>query len=414
MRCVLVRLLGLLAASLAVLLPVLPSSGQSKIGATALFQTIDANARSRALGEATVALRGYAGAAQVNPATLGRAGFIQAGTDLSRAFAFRTPWPYTEGWIASPSVDVKVDRWALGYQYKDFGSDYEISYYSGDGVDYATSPIDIHDYAHKLAAAFDLRPNFTVGLGVNWIRSEELNFFAGGLDESGALSKQTTNSFSLDLGVFYERGVSVPYARLRPSLGWSLTDFGPTVRYGDQDLRYPLPMTMRGGAALQAETAAQVWGRPLFSLGFYGQLSKVLLQTDFLTGDFETDGPFRALFSTWGPYDVSINGDGSETVTVSTLDQISTQRGMEVSLINILYLRSGFFYESRYNGGRKYASGGWGIDLYYLALDRTWANRREDDFGDLSFWKLTARVPLGGEAEGNFWPDLLRYLKGSR
>ena len=413
MRCVLVRLLGLLAASVTILLPVLPSAGQA--GATALFQTIDANARSRALGEATVALRGYAGAAQVNPATIGLDGFVQTGTNLSGASLFRTLWPYG-AWITSPSVDVKLGRWALGYQYKGFDLDYEASYRANNEAGYITFKTDVYDYAHKLAAAFDLRPSLALGLGLNWIRSEDLDFFAENQDEVGSPATQTASGFSLDLGVFYERGFSVPYARLRPSLGWSLTDFGPTIRYGDRDLRDPLPMTMRGGAALQAETAAQLWSRPLLSLGLYGQLSKMLARTefDFVTGEREVYGPFRALFGTWGPYDVSLNADESEAITVSTLDQIATHRGLEMSLMHILYLRSGFFYESEYNGGRKLASGGWGLDLYYLALDRTWVHPQDGFVDEISFWKLTARVPLGGEAEGNFWPNLLRYLKGSR
>ena len=416
----LVRLLGSLALSTAGLLLVVPDVGQAQSiqsGSLASFQTIDPNARSRALGEATVALRGYAGAAQINPATIGRAGVVQAGTNLSGASVFQTPWPFG-GRIAGPSVDVKLGRWALGYQYKGFGFEYEASYRADNEAGYVTYKADDYDEAHKLAAAFDLRPNLTIGLGLNRIRSEISTSFYLDPDQVGPPEAQSASGFSLDLGVFYEHGFAIPYVRLTPSLGWSLTDFGRPLRYGDgdQDLRDPLPMTMRGGAALRAETAAEVWRRPLLSVGLYGQLSKLLARTDvnFATGEREVYGPFRALFGTWGPYERSLNPYDPEAVTVSALDQLVTHRGLEISLMQILYLRSGFFHETEYNGARQIASGGWGIDLYYLALDRTWMSSENGFFDELSFWKLTARVPLGGEGEGNFWPDLLRYLKSNR
>lgn len=87
----------------------------------ASFQTIIADPRSRALGEATVALRGYSSALSINPATIGRPGMVQGSTNLGledkAPHLYESPWlpaHFTEIGIANPTLDVRRGRWAAG------------------------------------------------------------------------------------------------------------------------------------------------------------------------------------------------------------------------------------------------------------------------------------------------------------
>ena len=403
-----------LTVSLAALLAAWPSQAQTYIGGVTFpSRTEAADAHSRALGGAAVALRGYAGAAQINPAAIGRAGTAQVSTNLSAGPAFRTPWHFNNGWLAGPTADVRLGRWAAAYQYQHLS--YGRHTYTDESGNVLRT-LESYDYAHELAAAYRPRPNLSAGLGLNLIRS------VPGAPPVAGDAPLRAGGFSLDLGLHYERAFAAPYVRLTPSLGWSLTDFGRPLRYGDEGQRDPLPMTMRGGLALQAETNARVLDRPLLRLGLYGQLSKVLTRTevDKQSGDRELYGPLRALFGAWRSYEI----DYGDPLTVGVRDQLTTHRGAEVALLGILSLRRGFYRRPVAGGAGVYvpesravSSGGWGLDLYYLALERawvSWASPISAGEVELSFWRLTARVPLGGEAEGNFWPDLLRYLQGSR
>ena len=61
---------------------------------SAFFQTIIVDPYSQALGEATVALRGYPGATSINPASIGRLNTVQFGSNLNPdgGELLRTPW----------------------------------------------------------------------------------------------------------------------------------------------------------------------------------------------------------------------------------------------------------------------------------------------------------------------------------
>ena len=48
-----------------------------------------------------------------------------------------------------------------------------------------------------------------------------------------------------------------------------------------------------------------------------------------------------------------------------------------------------------------------GVDLYYVALDYSKARSDDSFFDGMTFWRLTARVPLASSPD-NFWPELLR------
>ncbi len=381
-------------------------SAAQGVGA-AFFQTIIVDPYSQALGEATVALRGYPGAASINPAAIGRPQTIQLGSnwDSGSGGLFQTPWIpqfFENVWVASPAVDVRLRRWAFAYQFKQFTlADIEFR----DAQNNLLDIVDIKDRSHKVIVAYDLRPNLTLGLGLNLVRTQ-----FGSLLSINSLTSEVGTTVSLDLGVVYGLTFDVPYLRLKPSLGWSLTDFGRPIRFEGALRDDPLTMLMRGGLSPQAEVNEQWLRRPIVTVGLHGGLSKYLVAVD---DDGKPYGPFAALVKAWKPFEVRINALNDEVAEfkkIGALDQLITHAGLELSLLKMVFLRWGHFDEPEYIGDRTYGTFGFGVDLYYVALDYSKARSDDSFFDGMTFWRLTARVPLASSPD-NFWPELLRELR---
>lgn len=266
----------------------------------------------------------------------------------------------------------------------------------------------MYDSAHKIVAAYDVTEHLTLGAGANLIRSKLGTFSVGSQTEDVA------TGVSLDLGLLYDRTFEMGLGTLSPSFGWSLTDFGPMMEFEGSEQKDPLTMMMRGGISLQATSNRTVLNRPLATVGLHGNLSKMRVGGEFEDGSISYYGPIEALVKTWKPLDVvgTVNGEPGQAIeTLSVVEQFITHRGLELSLMEILYVRWGAFHEDDYNGGRQYATRGWGIDLYYLALDYSITTTDErNPLRDQSFWRLTASVPLETLPD-NFWPALLDIVR---
>lgn len=372
------------------------------------FLNIHVAPQTHALGSATAALEGYAGAGSINPATIGQKGHVQLSSPLSLGTSgiplLSSAWdlPVFERpvWIAAPSIAARWDRWAAEYEYKRFNL--EPSLEAGE-----TS----YDMAHTLTAAYEVTPSWRVGVGVRWLRSRIVR--QGRLSPSDGTARRselTATTFSVNLGMYYTRTLRTSYGTVRGAAGWSLTDLGPTYAYESRttDRRpseTPLPMTIRGGLALHLATAGRWHERPVFRIGLYGALSKVLAGRDSLEG--EPYGPFEALVKTWGP----VERPSSEGHRLTTWEQIVRHRGRELSVLDVLSVWRGRFYEDEENGARQFSTVGWELDLYYVALAHSWVGeaRENAQLRDLSFWQITGRVPLS-PSERNFWPDVLRWI----
>lgn len=359
-----------------------------------VFQKIVTDPEARALGEATVAERGILGAADLNPATIGSKGSARAGSNLviGGDVPFRTPWIFSTS-LSLAYADVKVGRWAGAYQYKhlDLGLR-ELR----DAQNNPTGSREAHDFTHKLAASYDVTERLTAGVGLNLIRHRTAP--AG----TTALGKSTEmDGTSFDLGLVYTRDWSFTPARLRGGVGWSLTDFGKKVSAD------PLPTTMRLGGSAAAASSASLLGRPIVEAAVYGALSKAIVRARFEPdATVRTDGPWRSLLTTWQPQAIHFDPDG-DPIVLGVWDQVVRHAGASASVLEILELRAGRLHEHTFNGARQYSTLGWGIDLYYVRLDRSWISSIEKGhpLERVDFWRLTARIPLTTD-EGNFWREL--------
>jgi len=375
-----------------------PRPVHAQVGLTAYnFQVVQPHPFVHALGNATVAARGYPGAIGVNPATIGTEGAVRAGStlNLSRGPAYSSPWFRSQFWIAAPSATGKIGPWAGGIQVKHFSrGDTEIRNPQGERV-FSGS---VFDQAIKLVGAYDLTSSVTVGGGVNLIRSRGVYQFDG---------KIKTHP-TIDVGVHYQAEAEQGFVKLRPSLGLSITDFGGNVSVQARPGDLAAPTTIRGGGALQLTAQSTHFGRPEWRVGLYGALSNQLVSGTFVEDEgteyFDADGPFKGLFSGWGSTRGVFMRSG-ERAEVGPWERITKHVGAEMSVLDLLSVRLGRFHESDDNGGRQYTVLGVGLDAYYVSLDASW-DFRDEPVDQLSYGRLTVRIPLS-DSPRNFWPALL-------
>ncbi len=361
------------------------------------FQTIQPHPQIHALGNATVAARGYPGAIGINPAAIGTDGAVRIGStlNLSRGPLYSSPWNVSPliNSIAAPSATVKVGRWAAGLQLKHFDwKDREFRNSQGE-----TIGTTAHQQSIKGATAYEVNPKVTVGAGINLIRSR-LPFRFG---------RDIEHHFTFDLGVQYQTQVEKDLATLRPALGLSLTDFGGNVSYENRSGDLAAPTMIRGGGGLQIVSRSKQFGRPEWRIGLYGALSNQLVNGAFRdsTGHFEADGPFKALFTGWGST-AGVSQSRGERAEVSPWGRITKHAGLEMSALDLLSIRLGRFHENEDNGSRQYTALGLGLNAYYVSLDASWTLGDEDPFQQFSYGRLTVRIPLS-DSSRNFWPALL-------
>ena len=386
-----------------------PSSRAQSGQTTALFLKIHPQPRIHALGKATVALDGYSGAIDVNPATIGEPGVARFGTNMGAGASplYASDWlPDARGlgelWVSNGGGSVRRDSWAVGahWKYLSLGS---IEVRDADGRSLGT--YDLAEWETTVAGAYDVTRGLTLGMGAKVIRIERLG-------RSENPEPEGTTSTAIDLGVQYDRSYPLGSAKLRPLLGWSLTNFGPNIELDDSDPGdQALPLTMRAGAGGELATARQWQNRSVLQLGVYGALSKRLSHSrivcDSGAGDStcyaDADGPLRALFSTgWKARELPF-GTGDDA-RLSAWEQTIKHVGVEVQFAEILSFQWGRFKEHEHNGNRQYTSFGFGLDLHFVILEHAWT----DGEGrlDNSFWRLTGRIPLDGPIPSNFWPDV--------
>jgi len=355
-----------------------------------------------AMGGGTVALRGRPGAVDVNPAAIGQDGRIQAGVDAGLDPFLASDFIFGQT-ITSPFITIKSSRWAAGLQFIQFSYG-EFEQFSPSGRSLGT--VEKRHRTVKALGAYDVSETWTVGAAIGY--SAE-GFAQPDVDDA--------RSLTIDLGVHgeWERALSSG-GRLRPSVGLSLTDFGPnsTIVEGGSpsagitgDVEVATPTRLHLGGALVYESGAKPYGRPAMRLTGHLGLSKEMVRLeDSGTGGIDAANPFAALVQSWKPAatEIFLDGDGVRQVTtVGAWGQIVKHVGVEVTALDLVSLRL----------GRKIAdetfevnatAAGVGVDLVYVRLDyATTLTSSVDAWEDLSYFRLTARLPLDGRFDRHGW-----------
>jgi len=176
------------------------------------------------------------------------------------------------------------------------------------------------------------------------------------------------NAFAFDLGMFYTKELRVNGQNALMNYGMSFTNIGSTISYSD-DIKNFLPMNLRLGGAFMYEIDEYN------SIGATVDFNKLLAPTttyikneddDFIIAEETTDvSVATAIVESF--YDApGING---MSPFEEEIKEINTSVGIEYWYDKKLAFRSGFFYEPKEKGNRKYVTVGAGFKLNVFGID---------------------------------------------
>ncbi len=207
-------------------------------------------------------------------------------------------------------------------------------------------------YSRKLSEKFGL------GLGLKYVYSNLTGAFVSDV--------RPLNTAAVDIGVFYTTPLQVKTSNSTLSFGANVSNLGGKIKYvsgGDNSKKDFLPMNLRVGTAYTHEL--DMYNKITIALDFNKLLTPSPL---IIKGKDGTDSllyyPDKGLMSgLFGSFSDAPDGLKEE------LREITTSLGFEYTYNNIFIARAGYFNESKYKGGRKYISFGFGLRYNDLGFD---------------------------------------------
>ena len=219
-----------------------------------------------------------------------------------------------------------------------------------------------------------------MGINLKYINSNLI----GDLLVNNQASKPGT-TVAGDISFFYKK--SLPTSKKKESgtdyaFGLVIQNIGGKVNYG-REFDYYLPANLKFGTGITFRMD------PKNTFNILLDANKPLVPTPQLDGTIPQVSAMQAIFTSFN--------DAPEQY--GELAEFRGSFGAEYVYDNLLALRTGFFYENKYRGGRQYATAGIGLKL-------------KEDYGlDLAYL-----VPVNsGNPLANTWRmSLILHLNGSR
>jgi hypothetical protein len=225
-----------------------------------------------------------------------------------------------------------------------------------------------------------LSQSFSMGINLKYINSNLI----GDLLVNNQASKPGT-TVAGDISFFYKK--SLPTSKKKESgtdyaFGLVIQNIGGKVNYG-REFDYYLPANLKFGTGITFRMD------PKNTFNILLDANKPLVPTPQLDGSIPQVSAMQAIFTSFN--------DAPEKY--GELAEFRGSFGAEYVYDNLLALRTGFFYENKFRGGRQYATAGIGLKL-------------KEDYGlDLAYL-----VPVNsGNPLANTWRmSLILHLNGSR
>lgn len=378
MRSLLIILMGFLFS--------LEASGQyTSISVPVLDEPM--NSRNFALGNSLVSITHNSLGSYINPASIDHEGlptlgyYLHENDGISGYFKNRTQNIY---------AGFSTGKFDIALSYLDFRNIFD------DEALILDEPF--RENAFKLSTAYIFENGLRAGIGLSYLKSD-----TGDNQIYTDREYSPATSFFVDLGVQYQKVYQKGEDwKLTPSFGASLTNFGQSVSYYNDEDTDPLPVRLKAGTGITAEYGGEIFG--MKSVRVLGSLavSKYMVRQEkkAIENNGQSDtvyvamNAFEALFRSWGTYTWY---DGMNYQEASLGQQLMFHSGIEVVFLETFALRAGYQKASEVNFPYTVQTGGFGINLGYLAFDYTrfyYPEGRPSERGNT--WNITARIPLGG------------------
>lgn len=334
------------------------------------FLLISPDSRSAALGDAGVASSPDANAIFWNTAKLA---FMDKSAGVSLSYA---PW----------LRDLVGDMGLInGSYYKKIGKNQALTagltYFNQGQIEFTnqqgTSMGNFQSREFALTGGYTRRlgQDFSMGLNLKYINSNLI----GDLLVNNQASKPGT-SVAGDISFFYkkdrptqnkEKGTDIAF-------GLVLQNIGGKVNYG-REFDYYLPANLKFGTALEIRADQ----RNVFQILL--DANKPLVPTPQADGSIPQVSAMRAILTSFSDSPEQ-NGE---------LAEFRGSLGVEYTYDQILSLRSGFFYENQFRGGRQYVTTGVGLRLKEnYVLDLAYLVPINSGNPLANTWRMTLRIDL--------------------
>ena len=326
--------------------------------------TISPDSRSAALGEAGVAISPDANAGYHNA---GKLGFIATKYSVSPSYS---PWLRSvtdDMGLAHLAGTAKLnDRSAISasLMYFDLGT---ISFRNANND--PLGDFNPKEFSVSLAYGQKLSDNLGVGIAARYIRSNLTGNSIGNDARPG-------NAAAVDLGVYYNRDLTIGAGDYNLGLGGTITNIGNKITYTNANQADFLPTRLKLGFAFTRELDA------------YNKLTLTVDGAKFLTPTlFYEEGAIPSDTASQNARNKRVrieNNKRRDKGVVSAalgsfsdapggfreeLREINLSAGVEYTYNDLLMARVGYFYESPLKGDRQYLSFGLGVRYQVFGVD---------------------------------------------
>ncbi|WP_343669771.1 type IX secretion system outer membrane channel protein PorV [Chitinophaga sp.] len=309
------------------------------------FLRISPDARAGAMGDVGVATSPDANSIYWNQAKLPFA------TTRSAISVTYTPW------LKELVNDVFLATLAGYYQLDEFQTvSGSLRYFSLGTINFTdingtpTSDFRPREYALDAGYSRKLSDNFSVAIAARYIYS---NLASG--DVNGQVIKPGT-AFATDLSLFYTKdfekddGVKNTW-----NVGAAFTNIGTKISYTSSATNKDfIPTNM--GLGTSYTFGLDQMNKIMLAL----DINKLLVPTPDSNGDYRNKSVISGIFSSFG----DAPGGMSEE-----LQEISVSAGGEYSYNDQFFVRTGYFYENKNKGNRKYVTAGIGVKYNMFGLN---------------------------------------------
>ncbi len=330
-------------------------------GSAVPFLRIEPDSRSAAMGNSGVALADNVNAIYWNPAGLA----FQRGAEIALTHA---------NWLPEfPDANLFYEYLTGKYHVDGVGTfGGHVTYFNlgehelriGPGEDGLLGDFRSYEFAVGASYGRQLSETFAIGTGARMIYSKLAS------EDTQGNTIDPGTSFGIDLAALYRtRPFTLGSTQTTFSAGANLANFGPAITYVEE--ASSIPTNLRVGYAFTFDFDEYN------SLTFTNDFNKLLTRSDTTAdGFYDADGPFQALFSSWGAATVV---QGEEANEVSALDQIIIGTGLEYWYNQLFALRTGYFYEHPDNGNRQLLTFGAGLRYNIVGVDFSYIYALEED-----------------------------------
>ena len=328
---------------------IIGSDTTRKVITTAVpFLSVAPDARSGAMGDVGVALSPDANSTNWNPAKLV---FLESQIGASISY---TPWLgkiINDMSISYLSGYYKISREqavALSFRYFDLG---DITFRE-DAVDQGIR-FNPREYAISGYYSRMLTDQFSIGVGMRFIRSNLTGSFT---NSSANIDSRPGSSVAADISVYYAKDLLLSGKNSHLAFGADISNIGRKITYTNEDNRDFIPTNLRLGTAFTTSLD------PFNTLTFAFDINKLMVPTP--SADSNEKTLLSGMFSSFG----DAPGGFSEEI-----QELMLSFGIEYWYNKTFAARTGYFYENKEKGNRRYLTMGvgfryqvFGIDFAYL------------------------------------------------